>query len=522
MKRIVILFLLVSPFFQSQNLTIQNGGSLTIEKSGSMNVAGNFSNSGTVTMNSDGDEFSAMKISGSTSGTITYNRFVNVADLNGNEWDLIGSPVGGLSISNFVAANSATLATNGSQYAVGYYDNSIDDWTNYTTATVGSANDFDIGKGYQMGTVSGGTQILAFTGTISATDESQSVINNNAANSGNGRRWNLVANPYPTYLNANDDTDNTNNFLTTNVSKIDNEFLAIYGWDADGTGYTARGHDFSSDTPVYLAPGQAFLIASDDVVGENITFSEAMQTVSPASSDDFIQGDAISAKEIYLRIYHDDLFIEDTHIKFQDNMTLGLDPGYDLGNYDQNAAISSRLTEEDQGTNFAHQQLPLSAMENAVIPIVINQLTGQEYRINLHSATIPNPNVFLEDVQLGTFTNLYEEDVLISADSDLGGAGRFYIHMSSETMSNEVVSRNLLNAYKKTNDSYITIEGLSSQTGNVTISLFDILGSRVLSTSFDNSMNKRRISTNLISSGVYIIELESYGYRTTKKILIQQ
>ena len=289
MKKIGILFLLICFNSQSQNLTIQNGGSLTIEKSGSMNVAGNFSNSGTVTMNSDGDEFSAMKVSGSTSGTITYNRFVNVAEEN--EWDLIGSPVGGLSISNFVADNSGTLATNGSQYAVGYYDNETNDWTNYTTATVASANDFDIGKGYQMGTVSGGSQILAFTGTISANDETQSVINNNAANGGNGRRWNLVANPYPTYLNANDDADNTNNFLTTNVSKIDSEFLAIYGWDADGTGYTARGHDFNSNAAVYLAPGQAFFIASDDVVGENITFSEAMQTVSPASSDDFIQGD---------------------------------------------------------------------------------------------------------------------------------------------------------------------------------------------------------------------------------------
>ena len=66
------------------------------------------------------------------------------------------------------------------------------------------------GKGYQMGTVSGGTQILAFTGTISSSDETQSIINNDAANSGSGRRWNLVANPYPTYINANDDADNTN------------------------------------------------------------------------------------------------------------------------------------------------------------------------------------------------------------------------------------------------------------------------------------------------------------------------
>ena len=182
MKKITYLFFISVTFGFSQNLTIDNGSSLTIEKTGTLTVGGNFSNSGTVTMNSDGDEFSAVKVSGSTSGNVTYNRFVNVAA--SNEWDLIGSPVDGLSISSFVSTNTsgtATLATNGSAYAVGYYDNSTDTWTNYTTGTVGDAGNFDIGKGYQMGTVNVGTQILAFTGTISSSDETQSVINNNAA-----------------------------------------------------------------------------------------------------------------------------------------------------------------------------------------------------------------------------------------------------------------------------------------------------------------------------------------------------
>ena len=350
MKKITIIFLLICGFTYSQNLTIESGASLTIEKTGTATVGGNFSNSGTVTMNSDADEFSAIKVSGTTSGNVTYNRFVNVA--SSNEWDLIGSPVDGLSISSFVSTNTsgtATLATNGSAYAVGYYDNSTDTWTNYTTGTVGGAGNFDIGKGYQMGTVSGGTQILAFTGTISSSDETQSIINNDAANSGSGRRWNLVANPYPTYINANDDSDNTNNFLTTNVSKIDSNFLAIYGWDADGSGYTARGHDYNSNSAVYFAPGQAFMIASDDTTGENITFAEAMQTVSPASADDFISGDNMQDTEIFLRLYNYDEFIEDSHIKFQDNMTLGLDPGYDLGDFYQEAAITTRLVENDEG-----------------------------------------------------------------------------------------------------------------------------------------------------------------------------
>ena len=522
MKKITLIFLLICGFTYSQNLTIESGASLTIEKTGTATVGGNFSNSGTVTMNSDADEFSAIKVSGTTSGNVTYNRFVNVA--SSNEWDLIGSPVDGLSISSFVSTNTsgtATLATNGSAYAVGYYDNSTDTWTNYTTGTVGGAGNFDIGKGYQMGTVSGGTQILAFTGTISSSDETQSIINNDAANSGNGRRWNLVANPYPTYINANDDADNTNNFLTTNVSKIDSNFLAVYGWDADGSGYTARGHDYNSNAAVYFAPGQAFMIASDDTSGENISFAEAMQTVSPTSTDDFISGDNMQDTEIFLRLYNYDVLIEDTHIKFQDNMTLGLDPGYDLGDFFQEAAITTRLVENDEGFNFAHQQLPVSAMENAVIPLVINQSAGQEFRINLHTATIPDPNVYLEDTEEGTMTNLLEEDFVYTPTSDLSGVGRFFIHMTADTMSNEDVSTSMLNAYKEIDASYITIEGLATQTNETNVSLYNILGRKVLSTTLNNNMGTQTISTVGLSAGIYVIELESGTDRLTKKLVIK-
>ena len=74
--------------------------------------------------------------------------------------------------------------------------------------------------------------VLDFTGTIPSGSVSKSVINNSAS----GRRWNLVANPYPSHLNANT-TAHTNNFLSVNSSVIDSSYLAIYGYDADGSGY---------------------------------------------------------------------------------------------------------------------------------------------------------------------------------------------------------------------------------------------------------------------------------------------
>ena len=111
MKKISIIFLFIFSFSQSQDLTL-SGGTLTIEKTGSLTMTGNFTNnSATVTLNSDANEFAVIKVGGSASGNITYNRWVNAVGTN--EWDLIGSPVDGLSISSFANTNDVPLATGG-------------------------------------------------------------------------------------------------------------------------------------------------------------------------------------------------------------------------------------------------------------------------------------------------------------------------------------------------------------------------------------------------------------------------
>ena len=203
----------------SNSLTIDSGGSLTVAANSDLTLSGNFTNNGTMTLNSESDEFSSIIVGGSSTGDIVYNRYVNTVGTG--EWDLIGSPVDGLSISDFVTTNSSVLATNGSAYAVGYHDNTDDSWTNYTTSTVGGAGNFDTSRGYQMATSSGAT--MAFTGSIATTDQTQSIINNNGNGNG-GRRWNLVANPYPSYLNANTNAHASNNFLSVNASVIDSNF----------------------------------------------------------------------------------------------------------------------------------------------------------------------------------------------------------------------------------------------------------------------------------------------------------
>ena len=509
MNNYFFILLLCCSLVYGQNLTIASAGNLTIQKNGSLTTSGNFTNNGTVTLNSDADEFASIIVGGTSSGDIIYNRYVNTQ--GSGEWDLIGAPVDGLSINSFVTTNSSPLATSGSTYAVGVYDNSNDSWTNYTTSTVGAAGNFDIGKGYQMATSSGAT--MAFTGTIATTDQTQSIINN--AGSG-GRRWNLVANPYPSYLNANTNAHATNNFLSVNSGVIDGSYLALYGYDADGSGYTIYNNTTSA---TYIAPGQAFFVAAASSSAADLSFTEAMQTTT--GGDDFIAGRlANTSSEFYLKLYEAEEFIADTKFYFDNDLSLGLDPGYDAGAIDQSMAIASRLVEDDQGIAMGINAMNVDSFEETTIPLVVNRAAGVTFRISLEDVTIPQgTQVYLEDTQESTFTDLRAGDFTLTPQSDLSGMGRFYLRLGNTNLGGDEVEESYVSIYKSKSENYITIEGLSNVT-KASVKLYNLLGQELLSQALETNISTQKIPTERIKTGVYVVNLSVNGNTITKKIII--
>ena len=496
----------------ANNLTIDSGGSLTVAANSDLTLSGNFTNNGTMTLNSESDEFSSIIVGGSSSGNILYNRYVNTVGTG--EWDLIGSPVDGLSISDFVTTNSSVLATNGSTFAIGYHDNTDDSWTNYTTSTVGGAGNFDTSRGYQMATSSGAT--MAFTGSIATTNQTQSIINNNGNGSG-GRRWNLVANPYPSYLNANTNAHASNNFLSVNASVIDSNFLSIYGWDADGSGYTIYNNTSSA---TYIAPGQAFFVAAASSSAANLSFTEAMQTTT--GGDDFINLDpGNTSSEFYLKFHQGDNLLADTKFYFDYGLSPSLDPGYDAGALNQSMALSSRLAEQDQGINMGINAMNIDSFEQTAIALVVNTEAGTTFRISMEDSTIPeNVDVFLLDTQTQISTNLRGQDFILTPQSDLSGMGRFYLKMGSNSLGGNDIEESLISIYKPSNKDYIVMEGLSNvQSGEVT--LYNIMGQEVIGQNLTPNQTTQNIPTTGIQSGIYIIKLKADTQVLTKKLVIK-
>ena len=501
------------------SITFNSGSSLILSKNSSLSISNNFINNGTVTLNSDSDEFSSLLVSGTTSGSgnVTYNRYVNIVGTG--EWDLIGPPVSGMAFSSLI--DDPNIATNGDYYAVGSYNNLTDTWTNATESTEGS---LVLGQGYQMATTNGGT--LSFTGSIANGNQTVNIVNKEfcfgCGDDYAGTRWNLIANPFASYLNANSNADASNNFLTVNAASLDTFFQAIYGWKADGTGYAIYNN---TSTATYIAPGQGFFVAAAGLgADQTITFTKAMQTVTGA--DDFVAlGPSVTSYELVLDMHSDAVKVADTKFYFKEGLTLGLDPGYDAGAYNQSSGLSSRFLEQANGIGMSINAMSIDDMSNVIVPLAVNQEAGISLKIQIANSTIPEDiNVYLEDAVENKFTLLTNESFELLAQTTLGGVGRFFLHFTTRTLSTDTVrvsSTSLLTVYKLRGSSYISVEGLDQFSQPAALTLYNILGMKILSRNIQNPSHKEMLSTVGMRTGVYILKVQAENIVFTKKILIE-
>ena len=500
------------------------------------NTSKTLTNNGRFTVRSGSDNLGRVIIMGTTvdngGDDNLFQRYINGLGDSGTStgWDLIGVPTSDTSINTFVATND-DIAFNGSGtsilYGVGFYDPVDNDWETYggsaTENNITSSGNFTVGKGYQMATQSGSA--VEFNGTLNNGDQTTPIRNydlDDDNDMSDGSRFNLVANPYLSFIYANDNTDSTNNLITANSSVLHANGQALYFWDGDE--YITVNHSTTS-TYQYVAPFQGFMVmAKTTGSNTNFSFTRAMQTVN--GSNDAI-GDVMDDNTAELFIGISQQGIErNTEIYFSENATDGLDSGYDAAAYATlNVYASTRLVETDEGTegvNFAIQTLSYPEMWNKTIPLVINASQGEEMTLSIaHRTTPADLNIYLQDTLEEVMFDLKAGDYVITPTTDLSGAGRFLIHTTADTMSNGEVSTSMLNAFKGVNENYITLEGLATQSNNINVSLYNILGRKVLDTSLNNNVNTQTISTIGMASGIYVIELESGNERLTKKLIIQ-
>lgn len=485
------------------NYELLSGESIEIMEGGTLIINGDFTANGDVTLHSISDKYSNIIVNGSCTGDINYERYVNA--FNGSTGnDLISSPLTGQMFGDF-ATNNPNLFENPSlpiQKLFGPYNEPLSSYETYLTTT-NNLSPIVQGLGYRAARDSNedatyGTT-LTFTGGIETGNVDVTITTLGPSAEG----WNLVGNPYPSYIDFD-------LFFNLNKTKLDiGLYQAIYGYDGDASnGWTILNN---ATTGQLIAPGQGFFVRSKQG-GETLTFTPEMRV--PGNSDDFIQGRPSSSHHGYLKLGASTSSLHyTTDFYFNDNASLGLDPGYDAALYNgyiPDFSIYSHLVENDPGVAFAIQALGSGDLNNVTIPLGVHAIQGQQITINIEETDIPSSiNIYLEDALNNTFTLLNNGDYSFTSLNNLSGVGRFYLHFGNVTLSNNESILDELQIFVDQNEKAIVIKGQLDQ--KTDYKLYDIHGRIVLTSQLNAIKNRQSINVDHLRAGVYILELIGKG-----------
>ena len=295
------------------NLIVNMGANIEVDSGQSLTLAGTIENSGDITLNSNSTQYSSLIVNGNVMGDVIYKRHVNT-NPGGN--DLIAPPVSGQVFSDFALANPNIVSNVGNTlYLFGPFDKASESYLTYANTETAT---LDAGIGYRAASTDDST--FTFVGLVNTNSISVPIINSGTIYP----EWNLIGNPYPSYIKLTD-------FMALNNTQFDLPSAGIYGYDGNASdGWTIWNQAYADANPsAIITPGQGFLVAAIPG-GGTVNFTPTMRTTGNA--DDFIEGrqniPAISYFKLQMNIASD---VFKTEFYISDNASLGLDRGYDAG-----------------------------------------------------------------------------------------------------------------------------------------------------------------------------------------------
>ena len=463
----------------SGNISVND---LILEQNSSLTVGSNILIAGAVNLSSE----SSLIAKNSSSYNLSYTRYLTT-----NNWYLVSSPVVGETIED-VISNHTFATGSGSNIGLATYNTSNNSWTYLTASSTGT---MPSGTGYAVKLASAGD--ISLSGTMKLDDTSIALTT-----SGNG--YNLIGNPYPSYINSG-------SILSNSSSALENQTLWI--WNQSSSSYDAK---VTADV-FKIAPGQGFFIKSDGSDG-NVLIDEDDQ--SHQSSDTFQRTDP--RPEIHI-ILSDGSNSKLAKIYYIEETTTGFDNGYDgpmFTGSNNSFAVYTHLVSDSEGIDYQIQSLPSDNYENMMISVGINAVSGTAINIGVSTINFPEGmNIYLEDKDDDSFTLLDgDTNFTTTLANDLNGIGRFYLHTTTGSLSaDDLLMNNNISIYNSSREN-LRIVGVQNRTAKV--QLYNILGKEIFSNTFEGAgMNDIQLPS--LAEGLYIVNLSTTNGKTNKKIIIQ-
>jgi len=466
--------------FINTNLTVNNTGSLTIK--------------------SDANSSGSLLVSGTATGNIIYERYIPDTD-----WHLVSAPVTSQEINSFALADNA-LRTSNDKYAIANYTNSNttgSKWEYYTTSSLPTAGNFTSGQGYSLSRTSAGN--YTFEGQMATADVNYTL----SSSTSDDGYWACIGNPYPSFLLAADGVNPS--LLKNNDNVLNQNYVALYIWDESQ--YIVI-NQISEKT--YLAPGQGVMVNAINS-NQTMTFSEDLQS-HQAENNTFYR--SINHPTINLFLSNENSKVSTT-VKYVDECTTNLDPGYDAGALiegDPELIINTQLVQGNSEIDHTLQCLPNNELDSYTIPISVFAKAETELLFSAsHTDFSEDVYIYLKDLLTGEVTDLKQGDYQITTQTDLEGTGRFYLFTTPEELNILMELVQPITIYNTERE--LIISGMQKNE-NSSLEIYNAIGQEVFAKQLKTA-EKTRINLPDLPTGVYMTKLKNNKRLITKKIIIR-
>ena len=478
----------------SSDVTVSSDNALYINSNLTVN------NTGNLTIKSDANSSGSLLVSGTATGNIIYERYIP-----DTAWHLVSAPVTSQEINSFALADNA-LRTSNDKYAIANYTNSNttgSKWEYYTTSSLPTAGNFTSGQGYSLSRTSAGN--YTFEGQMATAD-----VNYTLSSSSNyDDYWTCIGNPYPSFLLASDG-DNPS-LLKNNDNVLNQNYKALYVWHESQ--YIVI-NQISEKT--YLAPGQGIMVNS---INGSQTFTFSKDLLSHQTENNTFYR-SLNHPTINLFLSNENSKVSTT-VKYVDECTTNLDPGYDAGALiegDPELIINTQLVQGNSEIDQALQCLPNTELDSYTIPISVFAKAETELMFSAsHTDFSEDVYIYLKDLLTGEVTDLKQGEYQITTQTDLEGTGRFYLFTTPEEL-------NIHEELVKPITIYNTERGLiisgMQKNEDANLEIYNAIGQEVYSKQLKTA-EKTRINLPDLPTGVYMTKLKNNKRLITKKIIIR-
>ena len=437
--------------------------------------------------------------------TLVTQKTINTSDekvvftrnLATDNWYLVSNPLANATFENVIANNNfATGQNDPTNIGLAFYENSkvnINQRWQYQKSDLTGTLENGVGLSVKMANTN---EELIFNGDLINSNISKAITN------GAGTNYNLIGNPFTAYINSGA-------FLENNTNELDSK--TIWLWNQATNSYQTKVaiQDFK------IAPGQGFFVkAKSTPETGSVVFD--MNHQNHQSSTTFLK-----AQHLKLELKVDNGAVsKEALFYFLEDATLNFDNGADgelFGDANSDLQIYSQLLEGNLDKKYQIQSLPLTSMDNAIIPISVDANSGKEITFTVDITSFKEGIfVYLEDKITNTFQELgSNKNYKTALNQDINGFGRFYLHTSTTALSTEDFNENSTIYFVNNKDALI-INGIPNN--EFKLVMFDTLGKEIIRKTFKND---NKLDLRNFAKGIYIVKVQTENQQKTGKIIIE-